>query len=57
MPTYNRTYLQNLCNDVNLVNMDEDDKIAIIQTMKTVHLSVMIELDGSETENEGNLVM
>jgi hypothetical protein len=39
MPTFNKAYLENLCNDVSLVNMDEDDKAAIILTMKTVLLS------------------
>lgn len=38
IPTFNQTYLENLCNDVSLVNLDEDDRAAIIQTMKTVPL-------------------
>ena len=40
MPVFNRSYLENLCNDVSLVNMDEDDKAAIILTMKTVWLKL-----------------
>jgi len=40
MPVFNKTYLENLCNDVSLVNMDEDDKAAIILTMKTVVLKL-----------------
>jgi len=40
MPVFNKTYLENLCNDVSLVNMDEDDKAAIILTMKTVVLNL-----------------
>ena len=40
MPTYNKHYLENLCNDVNLAEMDEDDKIAVIQTMKTVSIQL-----------------
>lgn len=36
MPTYNKLFLENLCNDISFAGMDEDDKIAIVQTMKTV---------------------
>jgi hypothetical protein len=36
MPTFNKNFLENLCSEVNLIGYDEDDKIAIIQTMRTV---------------------
>jgi hypothetical protein len=34
--------------------MDEDDKIAVIQTMKTVRCERYVEPDGGKAENEGN---
>ena len=34
--------------------MDEDDKIAVIQTMKTVSCEGYVEPDGGKAENEGN---
>ena len=36
MPTFNKVYLENLCSEVNMLGMDEDDRVAIIQTMRTV---------------------
>lgn len=35
--------------------MDEDDKIAVIQTMKTVWNVAFVEFDGGQTKNEVNI--
>jgi hypothetical protein len=34
-------FLENLCNDISFSGMDEDDKIAIVQTMKTVEIELV----------------
>jgi len=36
MPVFNKVYLENLCSEVSLAGLDEDDRAAIVQTMRTV---------------------
>ncbi len=38
MPVFNKHYLENLCSEVSLAGLDEDDRAAIVQTMRTVTL-------------------
>ena len=38
MPVFNKVYLENLCSEVSLAGLDEDDRAAIVQTMRTVQL-------------------
>ena len=38
MPVYNKAFLENLCSEVNLTHMDEDDKMAHMLTMQTVRV-------------------
>jgi hypothetical protein len=38
MPVFNKHYLENLCSEVSLAGLDEDDRAAIVQTMRTVPL-------------------
>ena len=51
MPVFSSSVLETLCNDRSLVNVDDDDKLAIILTMKTVKFDWIIKFDGNKTKD------